>query len=800
MKITLSWLRDHLETDADLATVSARLTMLGHEVDGIDDPAARLAPFTVGYVVSAVQHPNADRLRVCVVDTGTDQVQVVCGAPNARTGMKGVFARAGTVIPRTGVLLKAGQIRGEASNGMLCSAYEMGLSDDHDGIIDLPEDAPVGQPFAPVMGLDDPVLDIKITPNRADCLGIRGLARDLAAAGVGRLKPRPPVTVPGSFASPIGVRFDLAADDAAACPLYAGRYIRGVRNGPSPAWLQKRLLAVGLRPISVLVDITNFFTLDIARPLHVFDADRVTGDILVRRCQPGESLHALNGKIYELDGEMTAIADGSGVVGLGGVIGGETTGCTEGTVNVFVESALFDPVRTAATGRKLGLQTDARYRFERGVDPASAVTGIEAATRMIIELCGGEASQVVVTGREPDHRRRIRLHDARVATLGGLAVAPDESRRILEVLGAKVERTADAMDVEVPSWRADIEGEADLVEEVLRVHGYDAIPVVPLPREHAVTRPALSPAQRRVGHARRQLAARGLVEAVTFSFMPGPDAARFGAVKDALRLVNPISADLDVMRPSILPNLIAAAGRNADRGFADGALFEIGPQYADDTPAGQSLVAAGIRSGEAVPRHWTGPARAVDAYDAKADALAALAALGVPVDNLQTTTDAPAWYHPGRSGVLRLGTMAMAQFGELHPAVLQAMSVKGPLVGFEVMVDAVPLARSKGGHARPALSLSAFQPVTRDFAFLVDGGVAAEAVTRAVKAAERKLLAGVRVFDVYRGPGVPEGRKSIAVEVTLQPVTATLTEEEIDAIAARIVAQVAKSTGGTLRT
>ncbi|BBK35014.1 phenylalanine--tRNA ligase beta subunit [Allostella sp. ATCC 35155] len=799
MKITLSWLKDHLETEADLATIAHRLTMLGHEVDAIDDPAARLSSFIVGHVVSAVQHPNADRLRVCVVDTGGDRVQVVCGAPNARAGMKGVFARAGTVIPRTGLLLKAGAIRGEASNGMLCSAYEMGLSDDHEGIIDLPTDAPVGQPFAPVMGLDDPVLDIKITPNRADCLGIRGIARDLAAAGVGRLKARPPVTVPGGFASPVGVRFDLPGELAAACPLYAGRYIRGVRNGPSPAWLQKRLLAVGLRPISALVDITNFFTLDIARPLHVFDADAVAGDIVVRMCVPGESLEALNGKAYELEGEMTAIADGDGVVGLGGVIGGQGTGCTEETVNVFVESALFDPIRTAATGRRLGLQTDARYRFERGVDPASAVAGIEAATRMILDLCGGEASEVVVTGAEPAHARTFVLRDSRVATLGGLPVPPEESRRILETLGATVRRSADALEVDVPSWRPDIEGEADLVEEVLRVHGYDAIPVVPLPREHAVTRPALTPAQRRVGHARRALAGRGMVEAVTFSFMPGGDAALFGGVGEALRLVNPISADLDVMRPSVLPNLIAAAGRNADRGFPDGALFEIGAHYADDTPEGQVLVAAGIRSGTAVERHWTGPARPVDAYDAKGDALAALSALGAPVDNLQTSLDAPGWYHPGRSGVLRLGPIAVARFGELHPAVLQAMGVKGPVVGFEVMIDAVPLPRGKGGHARPALTLSPFQPVGRDFAFLVDEAVSAEAVLRAVRAAERKLLAGVRIFDVYRGPGVPEGRKSVAVEVVLQPVGATLTEEEIDAVAARIVAQVAKATGGVLR-
>ncbi|MGE0715501.1 MAG: phenylalanine--tRNA ligase subunit beta, partial [Alphaproteobacteria bacterium] len=735
MKITLAWLKDHLETDADLATIVARLTMLGHEVDAIDDPAARLAPFTVGHVVSAVQHPNADRLRVCVVDTGVDRVQVVCGAPNARAGMKGVFARAGTVIPRTGLLLKAGQIRGEASNGMLCSAYEMGLSDDHEGIIDLPADAPVGRPFAEVLGLDDPMLDVKVTPNRADCLGVRGLARDLAAAGVGRLKPLAADPVPAAFASPTGVRIALPPEAAKACPMYAGRYIRGVRNGPSPAWLQRRLTAIGLRPISTLVDITNFFTMDVARPLHVFDADALAGDIQVRLCVPGESLQALNGKTYELDGEMTAIADDDGVVGLGGVIGGESTGCTAETVNVFVESALFDPVRTAATGRKLGLQSDARYRFERGVDPASPVPGIEAATRMIIDLCGGEASEVVIAGAEPDWRRTIRLRDTRTAELGGLSVPPEEGRRILEALGGTVEAGPDALDVAVPSWRGDIEGEADLVEELLRVHGYDAIPVVPLPREHAVTRPALTPAQRRVGFARRALAARGLVEAVTFSFMPGRDAAHFGQPKESLRLVNPISADLDVMRPSILPNLVAAVGRNADRGIPDAALFEIGPQYADDTPEGQALVAAGLRAGRFGGRHWAVAARAVDAFDAKGDALAALAAVAAPTENLQTTTDAPAWFHPGRSGALRLGTVPLAHFGELHPGVLQALGAKGPVVAFEVFLDRVPLPRGKASAARPALTLSAFQPVARDFAFVVDEGVAADAVLRAVRAA-----------------------------------------------------------------
>ena len=800
MKITLGWLKSHLATDADLATLVKRLTMLGHEVDAIDDPAAKLTAFTVGHVVSAVAHPNADRLRVCVVDTGVDRVQVVCGAPNARAGMKGVFARAGTVIPRTGMLLKAGQIRGEASNGMLCSGYEMGLSDDHDGIIDLPADAPVGKPFAPVLGLDDPMLDVKITPNRADCLGVRGLARDLAAAGVGSLKPIAPAELPRGVDSPIRVRIDTPPEAGTPCPMFALRVIRGVKNGASPAWMQRRLQAIGLRPISALVDVTNFFTMDISRPLHVFDADAVAGDLVVRMARAGEKLLGLNGKEYALDPEMTAIADKDGVLSLAGVMGGESSGCGPDTVNVVLESALWDPVRTAATGRRLNLQTDARYRFERGVDPAAVVTGLDAATRMIIEICGGEASDLEIAGHEPDWRRTLRLRSTRVMALGGIAVPPEESRRILETLGATVVPADDALDVQVPSWRGDIEGEADLVEEVVRVNGYDAIQAVPLPRDHAVTRPALDAGQRRANHARRALAGRGLTEAVTFSFMPGKHAALFGEIKETLRLVNPISADLDVMRPSILPNLVDAARRNADRGIADLALFEVGPHYRDDTPEGQALVAAGIRAGMTGPRHWARPPRAVDAYDAKADALAALAAAGAPVENLQTTTDAASWYHPGRSGALRLGPTVLAQFGELHPAVLGALDHKGPIAAFEVFLDAVPLPRAKAGHARAPLALSALQAVARDFAFVVDETVAAEAVVRAVRAAEKKLLASVRVFDVYRGAGVPDGKKSIAIEATLQPVEATLTEDQIEAIAARIVAQVNKSTGGLLRT
>ncbi|HWG78850.1 MAG TPA: phenylalanine--tRNA ligase subunit beta, partial [Stellaceae bacterium] len=619
MKTTLAWLKTHLDTGASLDEIVATLVMRGLEVDGIENRAKGLAPFTVARVVSAEPHPNADKLRVCVVDTGKERVQVVCGAPNARAGMLGVFAPPGATIPRSGMVLKHSAIRGVESRGMLVSGYELALSDDHEGIIELAPDAPVGAPFARVAGLDDPVLDIKITPNRADCLGVRGIARDLAASGLGRLLPLDTAPVKGSFRCPISVH--LAGPDEKACPLFVGRLIRGVRNGPSPRWLQDRLTAIGLRPISALVDITNLITFDLDRPLHVFDADKIKGDLVVRGARPGETLAALNGKSYMLDSDMTVIADDSQVLSLGGVIGGESTGCTATTSNVYIEAALFDPVRTAATGRKLQLQSDARYRFERGLDPEFVRPGLEVATRLVLSLCGGEPSEIGMSGAVPAWQRRYPFRPSRVQSLGGVDVPPAESKRILESLGCTVTEQAGTFIVEPSSWRGDIEGEADLVEEVLRIHGYDHIPAVPLPRDTAMPKPALTPAQRRVDFVRRTLASRGLVEAVTFSFLPRALAELFGAAPDALRLVNPISADLDQMRPSILPNLLTAAQRNADRGFADGALFEIGPQYRDDTPEGQDLVAAGVRTGRTGAKRWDDPGRPVDAFLAKADAL-----------------------------------------------------------------------------------------------------------------------------------------------------------------------------------
>jgi phenylalanyl-tRNA synthetase beta chain len=794
MKTTIEWLKTHLDTDSAPGTIVDQLVMLGHDVEGVENRAEALEPFTVAYVVSAERHPNADRLKVCVVNTGKAEFQVVCGAPNAHTGMKGVFAPAGTVIPRTGALLKETMIRGIASRGMLCSAYELGLGEDHEGIIELPPDAPVGEKYATYAGFGDVTLDIKVTPNRADCLGVRGIARDLAAAGLGRLKPLDTTPVPGNFRSPIGIHIE----DHSACPLFLGRHLRGLRNGPSPSWLRRRLESVDLRPISALVDITNFLTLDVNRPLHVFDAGRLKGNLTVHFARPGETLLALNGQEYALDAEITAIADEAGVQSLGGVIGGEATGCSNATTEVFIEAALFDPVRTAATGRRLGISSDARYRFERGIDPAFVKDGLEIATRLMLDLCGGEASEIVTAGSIPDWQRRYVLRPDRLASLGGLDVSPAKSAAILTALGFTVEVQADGnLSAEPPSWRGDIEGEADLVEEVLRVKGYDEIPVVPLERETVLSRPSLTPVQRRAELVRRSLATRGLTEAVTFSFISAREAELFGGAKRELRLVNPISADLDAMRPSLLAGLVAAVRRNADRGFPNVALFEVGPLYRDDTPTGQVLVAAGLRAGHAGPKHWRDGAHDIDLYDIKSDALAALAAMGVPADGIQVSTDPPAWYHPGRGGTFRLGPKVLGAFGELHPAVIEALDARPPIAGFEVYLDAVPEPRM--GRTKPPIHLSVFQPVERDFAFVVDHELPAETLLRVARGVDRKLVAEIRLFDVYQGAGLPEGKKSLAITVVLQPQERTLTDAEIDAFSQRLIAQVEKATGGQLR-
>ncbi len=806
MKFTLSWLKDHLDTHAHLTEIVERLTALGIEVEEVVDRGALLEPFTVARIVSAEPHPDADRLQVCTVDTGSEQVQVVCGAPNARVGLKGVFAGTGTTVPGSGMKLKKTKIRGVESHGMMCSAMEMGLGEDHNGIIELPEDAPLGVPFADVAGLNDPVIDVAITPNRADCTGVRGIARDLAAAGMGKLKPHPVTPVDSAFKGKTGVTLDFKKDTADACPIFVARGIKGIKNGDSPQWLADRLTAVGLRPISALVDITNYFTLDLARPLHVFDAAKLSGDLVVRLSKNGEKLAALDDKDYVLEDGMTVIADDSGVLGLGGIIGGSATGCDSDTTDVVLECALFDPIRTAATGRKLMIDSDARYRFERGVDPNTVLSGMEAATRMIIDLCGGEAEaevgEPVIAGAVPDISRTITLSTSRIAALGGVEMDADGVRHILRPLGFTVSDTHDELTVTPPSWRHDVEGEADLVEEVLRVHGYDQIPAVSLPRETALPEPALSPRQLRERHARRQLAARGMTEAVTWSFMSAGVAEIFGGGGDDLTLVNPISADLDVMRPAILPNLLTAAAWNQARGQVDLALFEIGPAYGDASPEGQAQLASGLRVGATGPRHWAGETRAVDAFDAKADALAALAACGVTDSALRISDDAPSWYHPGRSGSLCLGPKTvLAHFGEVHPGILSRLDVKGPAAGFEVFLNHVPEPKRKNAKTRKLLYPSPFQPLVRDFAFVVAEEVSAVALVEAVLAADKDggLITGVDVFDLYTGEGMAEGEKSLALAVTLQPRDKTFTDEEIEAVGDKITAAVAKATGGRLR-
>jgi phenylalanyl-tRNA synthetase beta chain len=819
MKFTLAWLRTHLETTAEAGAIADTLSAIGLEVEEVIDRGTALRDFRIAHVIEARPHPNADRLRACIVDPGDgSRISVVCGAPNARTGMKGVFAAPGSYIPGTGITLKAGEIRGVLSAGMLLSAREMGLGEDHTGIVDLPEDAPVGESYARWAGLDDPVIHIKVTPNRGDALSVRGIARDLAAAGLGVLKPWSAAPVPARFDSPL--RWAITA--AEYCPHVLGRSLRGLANGPSPRWLADRLTAIGLRPINRLVDVTNFFTFDLGRPLHVFDAGKVHGGVLTMAPGDGRKFLALNGREYAPGPEDCVIADAHGAESLAGIIGGERTGCDEATTEAFIECAYFDPVRVALSGRRHGVQTDARYRFERGIDPALMPQALEAATRMMLDLCGGEASEVVAAGQPPAWERTASMRFGRLATLGGLAVPPAEAEDILDRLGfTAVSRDAESITVAVPPWRHDIAGgtpleqapslaadiaaqaaagretaepEADLVEEVLRIKGLDAIPPVSMPAIAPVPAATLSPGQARTALARRTLAARGLAEAVSFAFIEKRVAKLFGAAPDALTLENPIAADLDQMRPTPVANLLLAASRNLARGSGAVALCEVGPGFSDTTEAGQRLIAAAVRAGEA-PRSWAGT-RDPDLFDAKADALAVLVASGVNPEGLLTAAEAPGWYHPGQSGVLKAGRTQLATFGAVHPRVLAALDIAGPAVAMEVFLDAVPepKRRRRGPPELPAL-----QPVRRDFAFLVDRDVPAEAVLRAARGAERTLIAGVALFDVYEGERIEAGRKSLAVEVTFQPRERTLTDAEIEAACAKVVAAVAKATGATLR-
>ncbi|MEM1193043.1 MAG: phenylalanine--tRNA ligase subunit beta [Pseudomonadota bacterium] len=809
MKFTLSWLKRHLDTTATLDEIVDTMVKVGLEVESVDNPADRLAEFSIGEVLTAEKHPDADKLKVCTVATKDGDKQIVCGAPNARAGIKVAYAPVGAYVPGIDVTLSKAKIRGVESFGMMCSVRELEMGDDHDGIIEAPRDAAVGAPVADIMGVNDPVIDFEVTPNRPDTNGVNGVARDLAAAGLGTLITPDPAPVDGKFDSPVTVDLQFTDDTANACPIFVGRYIRGVKNGPSPKWLQDQLRAVGLRPINALVDMTNFISLDRARPLHVFDADKLDGAVHARLGRAGEKFLALDGKDYTVDQTMTVIADDSGVLGLGAIMGGEDTGCTEETTNVFIECAYFDPLRTAKTGRKTGISSDARYRFERGVDPGFVQPGMEQATQMVLDLCGGEASTPVITGSIPGTEKTIDFPPDEVVRLTGVEVPEDRMMTILTHLGFLIEDASPHWRVTAPTWRPDIDGKADIVEEIIRIVGFAALPTATLPTRGAVEMPKITLAQNRRRLARRALAARGLDEAVTWSFTEENNAALFSQGADwlsaqGLKLANPISSDLGVMRPSILPNLLGAMARNKDRGVFVGAdqapgLFEVAPIYFGDTPEGQMVVASGVRL--AIPtRHWSGPSSAPDLYAVKADCVAALAAAGAPVASLQTTADAPKWFHPGRSGVLRLGPKTiLAEFGEIHPRILKAIDIEGPVYGFEIAIDMIPGGKGKATKTRPALGLSDLLPLTRDFAFILDEGVAAETLLKAVRGADKKLIDAVHLFDVYQGKGVPDGKKSLAIEVKITPQDQTLTDEEIEALSAKIVAQVEKATGAALR-
>ena len=791
MKFTLSWLREHLDTDASVDAIVETLTRIGLEVEGVDNPAARLAPFRVAEVLSAERHPQADKLQVLSVDAGEGPVQVVCGAPNARAGMKGVFGPPGAYVPGSDLTLKVAAIRGVESRGMMCSVRELELGDEHDGIIELPADAPVGADYAAWAGLDDPVIDIAVTPNRQDAMGVHGVARDLAAAGLGTLKQVEVPAITGTFPCPIAIR----TDDPAGCPAFYGRVIRGVSNGPSPAWLQQRLKAVGQRPISALVDITNYVMLGWGRPLHVYDLAKLHGAIVARRARAGEEVLALNGKSYRLTESMTVIADDVAVHDIGGIMGGEHSGVTEATTDVLIECAYFDPEGIARTGQALGLVSDARSRFERGVDPAFLDAGLELATALALDLVGGTPSDVVRAGVPPSERRSVDYRPARALALGGLDVPEPRQREILERLGFEV-APGDPWRITVPTWRRDVAGSADIVEEVVRIEGLERLPSVPLPRAPGVARPTATPAQLVERRVRRTAAARGLDEAVTWSFISEQEAAAFGG--SFWLLANPISEELKAMRPSLLPGLIAAARRNADRGARSVGLFEVGRRYlADAERPTLGLLLAGERRG----RDWrTGRAAPVDAYDAKAEAIALLAAAGAPVDNLQVLAGTSATYHPGRSGRLCLGPKTvLAEFGELHPALLKRLDLSGPAVAAELYLDAIPARRgAPGERRRPGFAPPPLQAVTRDFAFLLPADAPADALLRAVRGADKAAIAGVALFDVFTGAGVPDGCKSLAVEVTLQPGDKSFSHEELEAIAGRIVAAAAKA-GARLR-
>lgn len=792
MKFTLSWLKDFLDTNASVDEIAERLTSIGLEIEEVVDPLAAVKDLIVVSVDECVAHPDSDHLHVLKVNTGKELVQIVCGAPNARAGMKGILARPGDYVPAFGDKLKAGKIRGVESFGMMCAEDELGVGPDHTGIIECPEDAVVGASITTVYP-SDPVFDVSITPNRGDCMSVYGIARDLAAAGLGTLKtPKHNVTV-CAFKS--DVKLSNEATEIGA-PFFTLREIRGVKNGASPKWMQDRLTAVGLRPISALVDVTNYFNITFGRPLHVFDADKVKGQITVRSARDGEKLTALDGKEYALSDGMVVIADENGVESIAGIMGGEASGCEESTTRVLLESAYFTPESIAKTGQKLILTSDSRQRFERGVDPASTIPfGADMAAQMIAELCGGECSELIVTGKEPERPAPIAFDPHRVEKLCGVDVPADTCKEILEKLGCVVKPDGNLFSVVRPTWRSDISGSHDLVEEVLRIYGYDKLPEIALPRPNGV-HGILQPKQRREVSVRRAMANRGGCQTITWSFMSSKDAVPF-RTKDAVLIANPISADLNEMRPNLLPNLVSAARSNITKGTFDGCLFEVGPQFFGFKPMEQETVACQLRFGQATPRHWAVAQRPVDVFDAKADALAALDAAEAP-QSVQIVREAPAWYHPGRSGAVKIGKTVLAYFGELHPKILKAMDVKTTVCACEVFLDRLPPAKKKNGKGVKTLKLSAFTPIFRDLAFLVDRKVDADKIVSAAKNTDKVLITDVSVFDLYEGETLGD-KKSVAIQLTIQPVEKTMTDEEIESVCRRVVGAVGVATGATLR-
>lgn len=792
MKFTLSWLKDHLETTASLNEITDKLTAIGLELESVTDPAATLSDFTVAKILETSRHPEADKLQICRVQSDVGELQIVCGAANARAGLYVALAKEGTLIPGNGMTIKKTKIRGVESNGMLCSLEELGLPGNSEGIIELPA-SEIGAKVADALGINDPVIDIAITPNRADCLGVRGIARDLSAAGMGTLKNSGFRTLDSDFKSPISVTIETKN-----CLQFVGCFIKGVKNTQSPEWMQKRLEAIGQKPISALVDITNYFTFDLGRPLHVYDEKKIGRNLRVRAAKSGEKIATLNGKEYALQDGITVIADSSNVLAIGGIIGGTESGCSPQTTDVFLEVALFEPTSVAQAGRALQIDSDARYRFERGVDVAFLEEAAKRAASMIIELCGGQASELVISGKTPNWKREIAFESALVKTLGGVDIAPEKSLGILSSLGFIVNGNS----VTPPSWRADIEGAADLVEEILRIYGYENIPSTALPKLNNVTPNVLNITQKRAHTAKRLLASRGMVEAKTWSFIPSAQAAMFGGNNPALTLLNPISADLDTMRPSLLPNLLDAAKRNAARGFKDLNLFEVGLQFHGITPEGQKLLASGIRSGNVSDANYDGglftqKTRSANAVDAKADATALLQSLGV--SKLEASiTNLPAHYHPNRSGAFVLGKTVLGYFGEIHPKIAKYFDIDSRIAAFEIFLENIPQAKNKS-TAKPALKISDYQAVERDFAFIVDEKIEATTIEKEISKTDKNLITNVEIFDVYSGKGVEAGKKSVAVKVTLQSFERTLSEADISAASNAIIAASAKGFGGVLR-